>query len=119
MKFKNLAGVERSLAYRVAMPEGLEVASPTGRVALAGWSEESEEVTIVNRTTLAGSRYPVFVAVEYDEDGVHHGVVQQGMIEIVPPSDFWKDNQRVLLIGAGVLVILWLGFVVLRSGRRA
>jgi len=118
IKFKNLAGVDRTLAYRLATPEGLEVAMPTGRVELGGWKEASESVAIVNRTALAGSRYPVFVAVEYDEDGVHHGVVQQGIVEIVPPRDFWKENQRSLLIGAGILVALWLVLVVVRSGAR-
>jgi hypothetical protein len=118
VKFKNLAGAARELSYRLAAPEGLEAKEPTGRVSLAGWGDASESVAIINRTALAGSRYPVFVAVEYDEDGVHHAVVQQGMVEIVPPRDFWKENQRALLIGAGVLVAVWLVFVLMRAVKK-
>ena len=73
---------------------------------------------MVNRTALAGSRYPVFVAVEYDDGGMHQSVVAQGIVEIVAPRNFWEANQRLLIGGAGVLVALWLVLVVRRATSR-
>jgi hypothetical protein len=112
VRFKNLAGTERDVSYRVVAPEGLEATEPTGTVALKGWGEASTEVTIVNRTALPGSRYPVFVAVEYDDGGTHQSVVSQGIVEIVSPRNFWEENQTLLIVGAGLLVVLWLVLVV-------
>jgi hypothetical protein len=112
IRFKNLAGTERDVSYRVVVPEGLEAGEPTGTVNLKGWGEASTDVTVVNRTALPGSRYPVFVAVEYDDGGTHQSVVSQGMVEIVAPRNFWEENQTLLIAGAVLLVALWLVLVV-------
>jgi len=119
IRFKNLSATERDSSYRIAVPEGLEASQPTGTVHLAAWAEATESVSVVNRTALAGSRYPVFVSIEYDDGGVHQGVVAQGIVDIVAPSDFWQRNQMTLFIGAGILVVLWLGLVVRRATSRA
>jgi hypothetical protein len=110
--FKNLSGTEREVSYRVVVPEGLEAAEPSGRVNLTGWGQAELEVELVNRTALAGSRYPIFVAVEYDDGGVHQGIVSQNVVEIVAPRNFWEENQTLLIVGAGILVALWLVLVV-------
>jgi hypothetical protein len=120
VKFKNLAGTDRELSYRLIVPDGLEATDPVGTLKLKAWGEDSTSVSVVNRTALAGSRYPVFVTVEYDEDGTHQSVVKQGIVEIVPPRNFWEENQTLLIVGAGLLVALWLVLVVSRAtGRKA
>jgi hypothetical protein len=118
MRFKNLAGTDREVRYRLIVPEGLEALEPTGTLRLAGWGEDSTSVTVVNRTALAGSRYPVFVAAEYDDGGTHQSVVAQGIVEIVPPRNFWEENQTLLIAGAALLVALWLVLVVRRATSR-
>lgn len=112
VRFKNLAGTERDVSYRVVVPDGLEATEPTGTVALKGWAETAADVTIVNRTALPGSRYPVFVAVEYDDGGTHQALVSQGIVEIIAPRNFWEENQTLLIAGAGLLIGLWLVLVV-------
>src|SRR6266404_2209958 len=76
-------------------------------------------VPIVNRTALVGSRYPVFAEVQYDDDGVHQAVVGQGMVAIEAAHSFFEVRRTWFWIVAGVLVALWLGFLVWRgtSGR--
>jgi hypothetical protein len=103
----------------VIVPEGLEASEPTGNIHLKGYAEDTTSVTIVNRTALAGSRYPVFVAVEYDDGGVHQGIVAQGIVEIVAPRNFWEENQTLLIVGVGVLLALWLVLVLRRATSRA
>jgi hypothetical protein len=120
IKFKNLAAAERDVGFRVIVPEGLEAAEPTANIHLKGWAEDTTSVTVVNRTALAGSRYPVFVAVEYDDGGIHQGLVAQGIVEIVAPRNFWEQNQRLLIVGVGALLALWLVLVLRRAtGARA
>jgi hypothetical protein len=109
---KNLAAVERDVAYRVVVPEGLEATDPTGRVHLGSWAETTASATIVNRTALAGSKYPVFVVVEYDDGGTHQSVIGQSIVEIVPPRNLWETYQTPLIAGAVLLVVLWLVYVV-------
>jgi hypothetical protein len=111
LRVKNLGAVERDVSYRVAVPEGLEASDPTGSVHLGSWGEATESTTIVNRTALAGSKYPVFVVVEYDDGGVHQSVIAQGIVEIVPPRNFWEANQTLLVGGIVALVVVWLALV--------
>ena len=118
VQFKNLAGTERELSYRLVVPEGLEATDPTGTMRLPAWGEDETSVSVVNRTALAGSRYPVFVTVEYDDEGVHQSIVKQGIVEIIAPRNFWEENQTLLIAGAVLLVALWLGFVLSRATSR-
>src|SRR5262249_53484434 len=109
---KNLSATERDVGYRVIAPEGLEVSDPPANVHLAGWAEAKSSVTIVNRTALAGSKYPVFVVVEYDDGGMHQTVIGQSIIEIVAPRNVWETYQMPLVAGAVLLVVAWLVYVV-------
>jgi hypothetical protein len=115
IRLKNLAAVERDVSYRIIVPEGLEAGDPTARVHLAGWAETTASGTIVNRTALAGSKYPVFVVVEYDDEGVHQTVIGQSIVEIVPPRNVWETYQTPLIAAVVVLVALWLVYAV-RTG---
>ena len=118
VRFKNLAGTARDATYRVIAPEGLEVEDATGTVHLKAWGEDERTFEVINRTALAGSRYPVFVAAEYDAEGLHQGIVAQGVVEIVAPRDFWERHRLLLFVGAGGLVLLWLALVVRRATTR-
>ena len=118
IKFKNMVAAERDVTFRVIVPEGLEASEPTGTIHLKGYGEDTTSVTVLNRTALAGSRYPVFVAVEYDDGGIHQGIVAQGIVEIVAPRNFWEENQTLLIVGVGVLLALWLVLVLRRATSR-
>ena len=73
------------------------------------------QVVYVNRTALVGSRYPVFAEVQYDDDGVHQAVAGQGMVAIEAAHSFFEVRRTWFWIAAGVLVALWLGFLVWRG----
>src|SRR5438094_5804733 len=123
IRVKNLAGVVRQASVSVVAPEGIEVTAPAQDAKLAAWEERTVSVPIVNRTALVGSRYPVFAEVQYDEDGVHQAVIGQGMVAIEAAHSFFEVRRTWFWIAAGVLVALWLGFLVWRGacggGRRA
>ena len=114
VKVKNLTGSPRNAAVAVLVPEGLEVPGASPQVSLAAWEEKAVSGSIVNRTALAGSRYPVFVAVQYDDGSTHQTAVLQGLVEILAPRSFFAQQQRTLWIGAGILVVLWIGFILWR-----
>lgn len=116
---KNLTDAEQKATVTVLVPEGLEAETKSVAATLPAWGEDQVEVGITNRAALAGSRYPVFVAVEYDDAGAHQTIVARGMMEIVGSDSFLDRNARYLWIAAGALVALWLVLVVVRSmGRR-
>src|SRR6266404_6023408 len=119
IRLKNLAGVVRQASLSVVTPEGIEVTVPAQDVKLAAWEERTVSVPIVNRTALVGSRYPVFAEVQYDDDGAHQAVVGQGMVAIEAAHSFFEVRRTWFWIVAGVLIALWLGFLVWRgtSGR--
>ncbi len=114
VKVKNLTATPRTAALAVVVPEGLEIPTPPPPVELAAWEEKTISGSIINRTTLAGSRYPVFVSVQYDDGAVHQTAVAQGIVEILAPRSFFAQRQQALWIGAGILVVLWIGFILWR-----
>jgi hypothetical protein len=105
MRVKNLAGVERTATVTLFAPEDIEVQGGPAEVKLGAWEEETVHLELTNRTALAGSRYPVFAAVEYDEPGTHHTVVGQGVVEVRSPRAFLP---RVLAWLVGALLLGWL-----------
>ena len=111
---KNLAGVARIATVAATAPEGIEIATPPAGITLAPWGEADVDHRLVNRTALAGSRYPVFVTVEYEEDGVHQAVIGQGLVDIRTSQSFFETWKVAFWIGAGVFVLVWLGILVWR-----
>src|SRR5437867_5326839 len=123
IRVKTLAGVVRQASVSVVAPEGIEVSAPAQDLRLAAWEERTVSVPIVNRTALAGSRYPVFAQVQYDDEGVHQAVAGQGMVAIEAPHSFFEKWRLWFGIAAGVLVAAWLGVLLVWAissrGRRA
>jgi hypothetical protein len=112
-KVKNLAGTARDASVTVFVPDGLETPDGVQKVALPAWETKDVRVQLVNRTALAGSRYPIFVAVEYDEDGVHQALVSSTTVEIQPHKALIS---RGLLYVVGALIVAWLIVLLRRRG---
>jgi hypothetical protein len=123
VKVKNLAAADRKATVTMIVPDGLEATKATQELGLAGWEEKSLSFPLVNRTALPGSRYPVFVVVQYDDGDAHQTVLSQGLVDILASQSFFQRSQNLLWVGAGVLVLAWLAFVVwsatVRRPRRA
>src|SRR5262249_5100887 len=117
---KNLTADPHTASVSVYVPEGLEATDPKREVSLDGWKQEALSIPITNRTALAGSRYPVFVTAEYDDGPVHQAVVAQGIVSVIQAESFFTRNSRLLWIGAGLLIVVWLGLLaMLGVGRSA
>jgi hypothetical protein len=98
-------------------PDGIEAVPATADVQLAAWEEKPVAVTLHNRTALAGSRYPVFAAVEYDGDGAHFAVLGQTMVEIVPSETVVDRFAGSFWIGAVALGVVFVVLVGVRTFR--
>lgn len=117
VQLKNLTADERKTTVSLLLPEGLETGSPRQEIVLDGWEEQVVVVPVTNRTALAGSRYPVFVSVEYEDGDVHQGLVSQGIIAIEAGQTFFDRNRTTLLWVGGGLLALWvviMGVMVVR-----
>jgi hypothetical protein len=112
---KNLSSLPREATVTLFAPEGLEVPEPVRQVRLDAWGEGTAEIRLVNRSALPGSRYPVFAAAEYEEDGVHQTTTSHAVAEIRPPRPLLA---RGLLWAVGALVVVWIALLVWRSRRR-
>lgn len=114
---KNLAGEARDVRVTTHVPEGLEVTSDVGETTLEPWEERAVTAEVVNRTALAGSRYPVFVAVEYDQDDGHHGNVFQGVVEITSAANVVEEYGHTFwwyALGLGLVFVILVAVRLLR-----
>lgn len=105
---KSLEGVPRKVTLNIFAPEGLEVSDGRAEVDLAAWAEKDVSSRLINRTALAGSRYPIFVSAEYDDEGTHHAVISHGLVEVGAPH---HEVSSMLLVLGGVLIAAWLVFL--------
>ncbi|MCW5889103.1 MAG: hypothetical protein KIT14_00985 [bacterium] len=118
VQLKNLTADERKTTVSMLLPEGLETGSPRQEITLDGWEERAVDVPVTNRTALPGSRYPVFIAVEYEDGNVHQGLVSQGVVAIEVGETFLDRHRSKLPWIAGGFVLLWLILVTARAMRR-
>lgn len=113
-RLKSLSEVPRTAQLRFIAPRGLEVSPATHSLALEPWADAQVKAQVFNRAALVGSRYPVFVTVEYDEAGTHHSAVAHGMVEI---REATRRRAWYPLAVAGVLTAIWIAFLVRRRLR--
>ncbi len=111
MRVKNLSATARDVSLTIVLPEGVEVTDPIRHVALGPWEETKISSSLVNRTALAGSRYPIFVTAEYADEGVHEVALGNAILEVTNPRSFFQAQRSLLWIVAAVLVAGWLGFL--------
>src|SRR4029453_10804672 len=114
---KTLTPDPRAVRVSVLVPEGLEATDAVRQVNLEGWKDATIEVPITSRTALVGSRYPVFVAAEYDDGPVHQAVVAQGVVAVTAAESFLTRNRRLVTAVAGAVLLGWLAVVLSRARR--
>jgi hypothetical protein len=115
MKVKNLAGVARTATVTLFTPDDIEATEPSRSIELAAWAEAPVRIDLTNRTALAGSRYPLFVAAEYDDEAGHQAVIAQSIVAIISPRAF--VSQWLWWIVGG-LVVGWLLLIAWRMVAR-
>jgi hypothetical protein len=113
---KSLSEATQSVRPQVYLPRGLELAAPVEPLSLSPWAEAELSARIVNRAALAGSRYPVFLTLEYDDAAGHHAAIGHHVLEIRAPR---ASTGRYAWIAATALVLAWLAFLMWRKVRRA
>ena len=115
-RVKNLSEDARDVRVDVLVPGAIEVKGPEA-VALAGWAEQSVAFELTNRAALAGSRYPLFVALEYEDGSVHQTLVSRGEVEILGEEARLGPSGRLLWIGAAIFGLVFVVLLGLRLAR--
>lgn len=111
---KNLGEDARQVKLQLLTPEGLESTQKDDTLDLAAWEETSVTIPVTNRTALAGSTYPIFVSVEYDDANVHQSIVASSTVKILPSDTVLDQRSQYLWWGAAILGVI---FVVLAGVR--
>lgn len=115
MQVKNLAGVARNVTLNLFVPEELELTDPIPPLEIAAWETKEVRASLINRTALAGSRYPVFVSVEYEDGEVYQTVLAYNTVEIRAPRALLSRGFLPVVVA---LVVLWVAVIAWRMVRR-
>jgi hypothetical protein len=115
---KNLSETERRVTVKVLAPEAIEAEHGSEEALLGPWAELELPVELTNRAALPGSRYPLFVTVEYEDGPVHQTVVAQTSVEIRAAEAKLGGEGRYLWIAAGIFGALFAGVVAFRLVKR-
>jgi hypothetical protein len=116
---KNVSAAEQRVAVRVLAPEAIEAGGTSGEgVRLDPWQELEIPVELTNRAALPGSRYPLFVAVEYEDGPAHQTLIAQTIVEIRPADAWVGPRGRYLWIAAAIFGGLFVVLLALRFRKR-
>jgi len=115
---KNLSDALLSVRLGVLAPGALEVRGPADAIVLAAREERPLTLRITNRAALAGSRYPVFVALEYDDGSVHQTVIARSEVTVLGEEAPFGPVGRPRWIGVAIFGLLFLGLLLFRLARR-
>jgi len=115
VRLKSLSAIARQARVSFLVPRGLEVDIPSRSLPLKPWADAQVEARIINRAALAGSRYPVFVTVEYDDSYGHHAALAHGAVEIRAAT---PARGNYLFGAAAAMAVVWVVLVVGRRWRR-
>lgn len=118
VKVKNVSASPRRVHVAVVAPEAIEAGSVAAETELAAWEEREIPVSLTNRAALPGSRYPLFVTVEYEDGDVHQTVIGQTVVEIRPSDALVGPRGRYLWVGAAIFAVVFAGMLAFRGLRR-
>ena len=115
---KNLSETERQITLKVLAPDAIEEKHASEEALLGPWAELEVPVELTNRAALPGSRYPLFVTVEYEDGPVHQTLVAQTSVEIPAADARLSPGGRSLWIAAAIFGALLVGLVAYRLVKR-
>jgi hypothetical protein len=115
---KNLSETERRVTLKVLAPDAIEAKHASEEALLGAWAELEVPVELTNRAALGGSRYPLFVTVEYEDGPVHHTLVGQTSVEILGADAKDSPGGRSVWIAAAIFGALVAGLVAYRLVKR-
>ena len=115
---KNLSETERHVTLKVIAPEAIEQKHASEETVLAPYAELTVPVGLTNRAALPGSRYPLFVTVEYEDGPVHQTVVAQTTLEIRDAGALPGSGGRSLWVAAAIVAALGVGVIAFRLVKR-
>jgi hypothetical protein len=111
---KNLGEEARQVQVKLMTPEGLEANQTDDTLELAAWEETTVTIPVTNRTALAGSTYPLFLSVEYDDGDAHQSIIAPSTVKILASDTVLDQRSQYLWWGAAILGLI---FVVLAGVR--
>ena len=118
VRVKNISAAEHRVTLKVLAPEAIEVRHASGEMELGPWKELDVPVELTNRAALPGSRYALFVMVEYEDGSVHQTLIAQTNVDIRPADAWLGPRGRYLWIGTAVFGVLFVALVAFRLLRR-
>ena len=98
----------RSVRTAVYAPAGLEAPASERTIDVGGGESVWIDFPLVNRTEVPWSLPPVYVGLEYDEDGVHQSVLARQALDVVPALFALARWRWGLWMAAGLATLAWL-----------
>jgi hypothetical protein len=105
LKLKNGSLQPQQVTITAFVPAELTAQGLPASATLAPGAEQAWTGRITNFSALAGSRYPVFIAAEYESADRHYTSVVTTMVDVVPRGTSFTVYRN-WLIGVGVILLL-------------
>ena len=105
---------------RIFLPREIGAEQTSSGVTLAPGKEAEVGFDLKNLSAMAGAKYPVFVFVEYDSQGVHHTAVGSGSLQVETRAGWFRRTRgawTLLAAACGAALLLFLVWTAVRHVR--
>lgn len=115
LSVRNMDSRPHELDLKFNLPDELSVDRMGDKVQLSPKGEKTLTFKVSSFGALAGSTYPIFTTLSYDEDGLHYSSIASGVIKIVEKKSAFSMPSWLPIAAIAVLV---LAFVYMQTKKR-
>ena len=101
-------GFTNEVACRLVLPSEIRCDQPVARLRPTAGEKVEHLFEIYNGTALRGSRYRVFVVLDYFLDGLHASTVDAGILEVHPYRKLSSRERNLWIAAIAMLVIAFI-----------
>ncbi len=106
---KNPDNQKRKVEMRLILPSEIATEHPDHILEMGPFQEKEPEFELLNKTASAGSVYQVFTLLQYDEAGIHTGMVVPLSVRIVGTEGMFQRYRTAIILLVALLTALFIG----------
>ncbi len=107
IRLVNYDDAPHNVSIRLVLSRELSAERDKKTVVLEGNGEATSYFNVTSFSALAGSTYPAFASIEYEDSGAHYASFVSGLIKISKSEGILSNQTIIIVIGLLIVILLY------------